>query len=75
LKRYNFKPRLTLKVNGIKEDVEYYIEQSEAGEFPEDEDFYDDLNLEDAEVFGLAVKDEASSDGEDEDQGTLFFIH
>jgi CCR4-NOT transcription complex subunit 3 len=53
------------QVQSIKEDVDYYIESAEGGDFPEDDTFYEDLNLDEAE---FAHAGEDGSDTE-EDEG------
>ena len=44
--------------------MDYYIESAEGGEFPEDEGFYDDLNLDEAD---FAIAGESGSENEDDD--------
>lgn len=51
-------------VQSIKEDVDYYIESAEGGDFPEDDAFYDDLNLDETQYGHPA---EGATDSEDED--------
>ncbi|KAI0758264.1 Not1 N-terminal domain, CCR4-Not complex component-domain-containing protein [Irpex lacteus] len=54
------------KVNGLKEDVSYFIENNTDDNFDEDEGIYDELNLdEEEEKFGLAQDDHDSDDSED----------
>ncbi|KAI9028623.1 Not1 N-terminal domain, CCR4-Not complex component-domain-containing protein, partial [Hyaloraphidium curvatum] len=59
------------EVQGLKEDVDYYIETAENGDYPEDESFYDDLNLDEAEVFGFTADDDGSGDDEDEKEASV----
>ncbi|KAF4619725.1 hypothetical protein D9613_005426 [Agrocybe pediades] len=58
------------KVNGLKEDVVYFVESNTEEDFEEDEGIYDELNLdEEEEKFGLLAdeNDSGSSDEESED--------
>lgn len=52
------------QVQGIKEDVDYYIETAENGDYPEDDSFYDDLNLDETEYGQHADEDEEDEDDE-----------
>lgn len=45
-------------VKNIQESVEYYVESNEDPDFLDDDSIYDELNLEDAEAFGITVADE-----------------
>ena len=51
----NLKPE---QVDEIKEDVKYYLDSHQEDDFEEDELIYDDLNLEEAEVYGFGGDDE-----------------
>lgn len=59
----NLKPD---QVDSIKEEVKYYIEENQDESFEENEYIYEDLNLEDAEIFGFGGEDEDSSEHGDE---------
>ncbi|KAJ7087184.1 Not1 N-terminal domain, CCR4-Not complex component-domain-containing protein [Mycena belliarum] len=55
----------TEKVQGLKEDVQYFVESNTEEGFDEDEGIYDDLNLdEEEEKFGLAPEDDDSDDSD-----------
>ncbi|KAK9895749.1 hypothetical protein P389DRAFT_195881 [Cystobasidium minutum MCA 4210] len=50
------------RVQGLKEDISYYVESNTEEDFEEDEGLYDELNLEDEEeAFGIANDDIQSS--------------
>ncbi|KXS12338.1 hypothetical protein M427DRAFT_114193 [Gonapodya prolifera JEL478] len=51
------------KVQSVQEDVEYYLDQAEAGEFPDGEGLYDDLDLDEAE---LGTDDDDDEDDDEE---------
>ncbi|PPQ79494.1 hypothetical protein CVT25_003376 [Psilocybe cyanescens] len=54
------------KVNGLKEDVGYFVESNTDEGFDEDEGIYDELNLdEEEEKFGLIADDDDSEDSDD----------
>lgn len=54
------------KVQGLKEDVQYFVESNTDEDFDEDEGIYDDLNLdEEEEKFGLAPDDDDSDDSDE----------
>ncbi|KAI0091948.1 Not1 N-terminal domain, CCR4-Not complex component-domain-containing protein [Irpex rosettiformis] len=54
------------KVNDLKEDVSYFVENNADDNYNEDEGIYDELNLdEEEEKFGLAQDDHDSDDSED----------
>ncbi|KAI0698915.1 Not1 N-terminal domain, CCR4-Not complex component-domain-containing protein [Cytidiella melzeri] len=54
------------RVNGLKEDVSYFVESNTEEDFDEDEGIYDELNLEEEEEkFGLAQEEHESDDSED----------
>ncbi|PSR73573.1 hypothetical protein PHLCEN_2v10492 [Hermanssonia centrifuga] len=56
----------TDKVNGLKDDVSYFVESNTDEDFDEDEGIYDELNLdEEEEKFGLANDDNESDVSED----------
>lgn len=50
-------------MDSIKEDVKYYIDENQDAEFEENEYMYEDLNLEEAEVY-FGNEDDESSDKE-----------
>ncbi|KAJ3025756.1 general negative regulator of transcription subunit 5, partial [Rhizophlyctis rosea] len=52
------------EVRHLQEDVNYYVDSNQEPDFEEDEGIYDDLNLEDAEIYGLPVEKEDDSDDE-----------
>ncbi|KAI0069224.1 hypothetical protein BV25DRAFT_1910918 [Artomyces pyxidatus] len=57
----------TDQVQGLKEDVNYFVEDNAADNYKEDEGMYDDLNLdEEEEKFGRLQVDEPESDESDE---------
>ncbi len=45
-------------MRGIQDDVNFFVESNQDPEFIEDEGIYDDLNLEEAEVYGFAAGEE-----------------
>ena len=49
-------------MKSIQDDVNFYVESNQEADFAEDEGIYDDLSLEDAEVYGFAHEDDDSSD-------------
>ncbi|KAJ1547319.1 general negative regulator of transcription subunit 5, partial [Nowakowskiella sp. JEL0078] len=49
------------KVKGIKDDVQFYVESNQEDDFQEDEGIYDELNLEEAEVYGFGHDDDKES--------------
>lgn len=53
------------EVKGIQEDVDYYANNNQDPGFQEYEEIYDDLNLEDAEVYGINNDDEESDSDDD----------
>ncbi|KAF9057475.1 Not1 N-terminal domain, CCR4-Not complex component-domain-containing protein [Panaeolus papilionaceus] len=54
------------KVNGLKEDVVYFVESNTEEDFDEDEGIYDDLHLdEEEEKWGLPVEDPDSDDSDE----------
>ncbi|RKO91272.1 CCR4-Not complex component, Not N-terminal domain-containing protein, partial [Blyttiomyces helicus] len=56
--------KLTLDtVNPIKDDVQNYIDTNQDPDFMDDDAIYDDLELEDAEIFGIAGMDRDDDDG------------
>ena len=57
------------QVDGIKEDVKYYIDENQDAEFEENEYMYEDLNLEEAEVYFGNEDDEAS-----DKEGMLYIL-
>ena len=57
------------QVDSIKEDVKYYIDENQDPEFEENEYMYEDLNLEEAEVYFGNDDDEGS-----EKEGSYFFL-
>jgi CCR4-NOT transcription complex subunit 3 len=57
----NLKPE---QVDEIKEDVKYYIDSHQEDDFEEDELIYDDLNLEEAEVYGFGGDDDEAPEPE-----------
>ncbi|THH00400.1 hypothetical protein EW026_g2125 [Hermanssonia centrifuga] len=61
----------TDKVNGLKDDVSYFVESNTDEDFDEDEGIYDELNLdEEEEKFGLANDDNESDVSEDASEET-----
>ncbi|KAJ3123727.1 general negative regulator of transcription subunit 5 [Physocladia obscura] len=58
-------------VKGLLEDVAYYVESNRDPDFDEDEGIYDDLNLNDAEAYGINADEGQSEDSED---GILFLL-
>ncbi|KAJ3114930.1 general negative regulator of transcription subunit 5, partial [Physocladia obscura] len=59
-------------VKGLLEDVAYYVESNRDPDFEEDEGIYDDLNLNDAEAYGINADEGESDDSED---GIYFLLH
>ncbi|PPR02480.1 hypothetical protein CVT24_002029 [Panaeolus cyanescens] len=54
------------KVNGLKEDVGYFVESNTEEDFDEDEGIYDDLHLdEEEEKWGLPAEDPDSDDSDE----------
>ncbi|KAF5333231.1 hypothetical protein D9611_002280 [Ephemerocybe angulata] len=54
------------KVNGLKDDVQYFVSSNTEDDFDEDEGIYEELNLDEVEgEFGFAAEDE-DSDSSDE---------
>ncbi|KAI8810534.1 Not1 N-terminal domain, CCR4-Not complex component-domain-containing protein [Cladochytrium replicatum] len=49
------------KVRAIRDDINFYVESNQDPEFTEDEGIYDDLNLEEAELYGFANDDDKDS--------------
>lgn len=57
------------KVNGIQEDIKYYVESNQDADFAEDDEIYEELNLED-EPFDMDYEGSRDGDGaerQDED--------
>jgi len=50
------------KVNSIRDDIQYYIENHEEEDFIEDDGIYDELNLTKAEYYGLNNDDDKDND-------------
>lgn len=50
----NLKPE---QVEMIKDDIKYYIEENQEGDFEENEFIYEDLKLEEAEIYGIGKED------------------
>ncbi|KAJ3069399.1 general negative regulator of transcription subunit 5 [Podochytrium sp. JEL0797] len=53
-------------VKNLIEDVTYYADSNQEPDFEEDEGIYDDLNLDDAEAYGINPDDDNSSESEEE---------
>ncbi|KIM45954.1 hypothetical protein M413DRAFT_441010 [Hebeloma cylindrosporum] len=54
------------KVNGLKDDVGYFVESNTEEDFDEDEGIYDELKLdEEEEKFGLVADDDDSDDSDE----------
>ncbi|KAJ3109067.1 general negative regulator of transcription subunit 5 [Phlyctochytrium planicorne] len=53
-------------VKDIKDNVMYYVDNNQEPDFEEDEGLYDELNLDDAEVFGFNNEDESEESEEEE---------
>ncbi|EDR02278.1 uncharacterized protein LACBIDRAFT_332437 [Laccaria bicolor S238N-H82] len=63
------------KVQGLKEDVQYFVESNTDEDFDEDEGIYDDLNLdEEEEKFGLAPDDDDSDDSDEASEVTYLHV-
>ena len=45
-------------MKNIQDSIDYYVESNQDPDFQEDETIYDDLDLDDAEAFGLVADDE-----------------
>ncbi|KAF9107868.1 proteinral negative regulator of transcription subunit 5 [Mortierella sp. GBA35] len=56
----------TDKVQGIQEDVNYYVDENLDPDFAEDEEIYTDLNLEEEEDFFAVGADDHSHDHDDD---------
>ncbi|KAF8259464.1 Not1 N-terminal domain, CCR4-Not complex component-domain-containing protein [Lactarius quietus] len=57
----------TEQVQGLKDDVNYFVEDNANDDYDEDEGMYDDLNLdEEEEKFGRLITEEHDSDGSDD---------
>ncbi|KAI0260512.1 Not1 N-terminal domain, CCR4-Not complex component-domain-containing protein [Gloeopeniophorella convolvens] len=57
----------TDQVQGLKDDVNYFVEDNANDDYDEDEGMYDDLNLdEEEEKFGRLITEEHDSDGSDD---------
>jgi len=50
-----------MKVNSIREDIQYYVENHEEDDFMEDDGIYDELNLTKAEYYGFNDDDKDST--------------
>jgi len=50
------------KVNSIRDDIQYYVENHEEEDFIEDDGIYDELNLTKAEYYGLNNDDDKDND-------------
>jgi len=59
------------KVNTIREDVQYYVENHEEDDFVEYDGIYDDLNLTKAEYYGLNNDDDKDNDSDKRDETPL----
>lgn len=55
-----------MQVRHLQDDVNYYVDSNQEPDFEEDEGIYDELNLEDAEIYGLPVEKEDEDDYEGE---------
>ncbi|KAF8485288.1 Not1 N-terminal domain, CCR4-Not complex component-domain-containing protein [Russula ochroleuca] len=57
----------TEQVQGLKDDVNYFVEDNSNDDYDEDEGIYDDLNLdEEEEKFGRLITEDHDSDGSDD---------
>ncbi|KAN0124297.1 Not1 N-terminal domain, CCR4-Not complex component domain containing protein [Russula decolorans] len=57
----------TEQVVGLKDDVNYFVEDNANDDYDEDEGIYDDLNLdEEEEKFGRLITDDHDTDGSDD---------
>ncbi|TPX73201.1 hypothetical protein CcCBS67573_g05527 [Chytriomyces confervae] len=54
-------------VKSLIDDVNYYAESNQDDDFEEDEGIYDDLNLDDAEAYGINPEDDDSDISDDDD--------
>ncbi|KAJ3021226.1 UNVERIFIED_CONTAM: general negative regulator of transcription subunit 5 [Siphonaria sp. JEL0065] len=54
-------------VKNLIEDVNYYVDSNQDPEFEEDEGIYDELNLDDAEAYGINADDDNSEESEGEE--------
>jgi len=52
------------KVNDIRDDIQYYVENHEEDDFVEDDGIYDELNLTKAEYYGLNNDDDKDNDSD-----------
>jgi len=52
------------KVNDIREDIQYYVENHDEDDFIEDDGIYDELNLTKAEYYGLNNDDDKDNDSD-----------
>jgi len=51
---------LIKKVNDIRDDIQYYVENHDDDNFMEDDGIYDELNLTKAEYYGFNDDDKGS---------------
>jgi len=59
------------KVNDIREDIKYYVENHAEDDFMEDDGIYDELNLTKAEYYGLNNEDNNDNDSDKRDETPL----
>jgi CCR4-NOT transcription complex subunit 3 len=59
------------KVNDIREDIKYYVENHAEDDFMEDDGIYDELNLTKAEYYGLNNDDNNDNDSDKRDETPL----
>jgi len=52
---------IIIKVNDIRDDIQYYVDNHEEDDFIEDDGIYDELNLTRAEYYGLNNDDDKDS--------------
>ncbi|KAJ3045613.1 hypothetical protein HDU99_009852, partial [Rhizoclosmatium hyalinum] len=52
-------------VKTLIEDVTYYVDSNQEPDFEEDEGIYDELNLDDAEAYGINADDDQTEESED----------
>jgi len=59
------------KVNDIRDDIQYYVDNHEEDDFIEDDGIYDELNLTRAEYYGLNNDDDKDNDSDKRDETPL----
>jgi CCR4-NOT transcription complex subunit 3 len=59
------------KVNSIREDIQYYVENHEEDDFMEDDGIYDELNLTKAEYYGFNDDDKDNDSDKNRDDTPL----